>query len=59
MLIANVGKSYVGDGRFHLESIMIQNPSMEAYKYDPYSKKLTSEKYDHVQMQQIRKFVYR
>uniref|UniRef100_A0A914CAT0 2-(3-amino-3-carboxypropyl)histidine synthase subunit 1 n=1 Tax=Acrobeloides nanus TaxID=290746 RepID=A0A914CAT0_9BILA len=36
---------YVGDGRFHLESMMIQNPKVEAFQYDPYSRKLTNEKY--------------
>ncbi|KAI1729139.1 putative diphthamide synthesis protein domain-containing protein [Ditylenchus destructor] len=36
---------YVGDGRFHLESIMIQNPEVPGYAYNPYSRKLTSEKY--------------
>lgn len=46
---------YVGDGRFHLESIMIHNPEILAYKYDPYNKKFTIEKYDHLQMRQIRK----
>ena len=29
---------YVGDGRFHLESAMIANPTVQAYRYDPYSK---------------------
>ncbi len=29
---------YVGDGRFHLEAIMIANPALAAYRYDPYSK---------------------
>lgn len=37
---------YVGDGRFHLESAMIHNPDMPAYKYDPYSRKFTIEEYD-------------
>lgn len=46
---------YVGDGRFHLESVMIQNPNVEAYKYDPYSKKLTIEKYDHGKMHDLRR----
>lgn len=32
---------YLGDGRFHLESAMIANPTLEAYKYDPYEKKFT------------------
>ena len=38
---------YIGDGRFHLESIMIANPSTPAYRYDPYCKKFTREYYDH------------
>ena len=29
---------FVADGRFHLEAIMIANPSVPAYRYDPYSK---------------------
>lgn len=37
---------YIGDGRFHLESAMIHNPHMPAYKYDPYSRKFTQEEYD-------------
>lgn len=45
---------YVGDGRFHLESIMIANPSVPAYRYDPYSKKFTLEEYDHTAMLKIR-----
>lgn len=46
--------SYLGDGRFHLESIMIANPSVPAFRYDPYSKKFTRERYDHKEMRQIR-----
>ncbi|KAK0770557.1 Diphthamide biosynthesis protein 1 [Friedmanniomyces endolithicus] len=38
---------YLGDGRFHLESAMIHNPSLPAYRYDPYSRRLTHESYDH------------
>ncbi|CAK5276044.1 unnamed protein product [Mycena citricolor] len=45
---------YLGDGRFHLESIMIANPSVPAFRYDPYSKKLTRERYDHKEMHSIR-----
>ncbi|XP_026501297.2 2-(3-amino-3-carboxypropyl)histidine synthase subunit 1 [Vanessa tameamea] len=45
---------YLGDGRFHLESIMIANPNIPAYKYDPYDKKFTSETYDHELMQENR-----
>ncbi|GAA5834953.1 hypothetical protein JCM11251_002070 [Rhodosporidiobolus azoricus] len=45
---------YVGDGRFHLESIMIANPTVPAFRYDPYTKKLTRELYDHQEMRQMR-----
>ena len=41
---------YLGDGRFHLESAMIHNPTIPAYRYDPYSRKLTHEIYDHNQL---------
>lgn len=41
---------YLGDGRFHLESAMIHNPSTPAYRYDPYSRRLTHETYDHDQL---------
>lgn len=46
---------YLGDGRFHLESIMIHNPSIPAYRYDPYSRKLTREEYGHEEMQDLRR----
>ncbi|XP_058461817.1 2-(3-amino-3-carboxypropyl)histidine synthase subunit 1 [Malaya genurostris] len=46
---------YLGDGRFHLEAAMIANPVVEAYKYDPYEKKITREYYDHHEMQKNRK----
>lgn len=46
---------YLGDGRFHLEAVMIANPKVNAYKYDPYNKTLTKELYDHVKMESIRK----
>lgn len=38
---------YLGDGRFHLEAILIANPTIRAYKYDPYQKKFTEEVYNH------------
>lgn len=41
---------YLGDGRFHLESAMIHNPSIPAYRYDPYTRRLTRETYDHSQL---------
>ncbi|XP_066534400.1 2-(3-amino-3-carboxypropyl)histidine synthase subunit 1 [Hoplias malabaricus] len=45
---------YLGDGRFHLESIMIANPDIAAYRYDPYSKVFTREYYDHEAMRTSR-----
>ena len=46
---------FVADGRFHLESAMIHNPHLDAYRYDPYGKVLTRERYDHAQMHAVRK----
>ncbi|KAH3680564.1 hypothetical protein WICMUC_000238 [Wickerhamomyces mucosus] len=45
---------YIGDGRFHLESAMIHNPEIPAYRYDPYSRKFTREYYDQKQLNKIR-----
>lgn len=45
---------YVGDGRFHLESAMIANPSLPAYRYDPYSRRLTHEQYSHDELHTLR-----
>lgn len=45
---------FVADGRFHLEAAMIRNPTVAAYKYDPYSKVLTAEAYDVDAMKNIR-----
>ncbi|XP_062516867.1 2-(3-amino-3-carboxypropyl)histidine synthase subunit 1-like [Corticium candelabrum] len=45
---------YLADGRFHLESIMISNPSVPAFKYDPYSKIFSREYYDHETMIGVR-----
>ncbi|XP_075706920.1 2-(3-amino-3-carboxypropyl)histidine synthase subunit 1 [Rhinoderma darwinii] len=41
---------YLGDGRFHLESVMIANPDTKAFRYDPYSKVFSREYYDHSTM---------
>lgn len=41
---------YVADGRFHLESAMIANPTLPAFRYDPYSKSFTRETYAHETM---------
>lgn len=46
---------YLGDGRFHLESAMIHNPKLPAYRYDPYSRRLTRESYDHQELYQLRR----
>nr|NVI70985.1 putative diphthamide biosynthesis protein 1 [Cucujiformia] len=46
---------YLGDGRFHLEAVMIANPKIPAYKYDPYKKEFTKEYYEHEEMNKIRK----
>lgn len=45
---------YIGDGRFHLESAMIHNPEIPAFRYDPYSRKFTRERYDQKQLVEIR-----
>lgn len=46
---------YVGDGRFHLESVMIANPGTPTYRYDPYDKAFTQEYYDIKAMEDVRK----
>ena len=46
---------YLGDGRFHLESAMIHNPSLPAYRYDPYSRRLTREEYNHDELHDLRR----
>lgn len=51
---ANTSIIYLGDGRFHLESAMIANPTLKAYKFDPYEKKFTIEEYDHIKMRKQR-----
>mmetsp|Transcript_12191 Transcript_12191/g.48976 ORF Transcript_12191/g.48976 Transcript_12191/m.48976 type:complete len:565 (+) Transcript_12191:62-1756(+) len=45
---------YMADGRFHLESIMIHNPHVPAYKYDPYGKTFTIEEYAVQEMLEVR-----
>ena len=39
---------FVADGRFHLEAMMIANPTLPAYRYDPYPRELIAETYDQV-----------
>lgn len=45
---------YIGDGRFHLESAMIRNPSCKFYKYCPFTANITREEYDYEKMIKIR-----
>ncbi|KAG1462129.1 hypothetical protein G6F46_001835 [Rhizopus delemar] len=45
----------IGDGRFHLESILIHNPDIPAFQYNPYAKTFTRERYDHQEMHSLRK----
>ena len=46
---------FVADGRFHLEALMIANPHLPAYRYDPYGRILTLEEYDHEGMKRSRR----
>jgi 2-(3-amino-3-carboxypropyl)histidine synthase len=45
---------YLADGRFHLESIMISNPLVPAYQYDPFSKQLLRQYYEFDKMIEMR-----
>jgi 2-(3-amino-3-carboxypropyl)histidine synthase len=46
---------FVADGRFHLEAFMIANPSVKAYRYDPYARLLILEQYDQKGMREARR----
>ncbi|CAI7847714.1 unnamed protein product [Closterium sp. NIES-54] len=46
---------FVSDGRFHLEAMMIANPTLPAFRYDPYARSLTRERYDHSGMRSARR----
>eukprot|EP00798_Chlamydomonas_sp_ICE-L_P011763 gene11763-8952_t len=46
---------FVTDGRFHLEAIMIANPAVPTYRYDPFSRELIKEYYDHEGMRMVRR----
>jgi len=46
---------FLADGRFHLEALMIANPDIPAYRYDPYARVLTKEEYDHEGMRSVRR----
>ena len=45
---------FIADGRFHLESAMIQNPHVTAYQYNPYSKVMSVENYQTQEMHTLR-----
>lgn len=46
---------FICDGRFHMESLMISNPEMTFYQYNPFLKLLSLEKYDTPLMIKTRK----
>ncbi|KAI8805267.1 putative diphthamide synthesis protein-domain-containing protein [Cladochytrium replicatum] len=46
---------YLGDGRFHLEAMMIANPGVKAFRYDPYEKRITKETYEFDEMRRMRR----
>lgn len=46
---------FVADGRFHLEALMIANPRIKAFRYDPYIGSLFLETYDHKGMKESRR----
>lgn len=46
---------FVADGRFHLEALMIANPKIKAFRYDPYIGSLFLEEYDHKGMKETRR----
>ena len=45
---------FICDGRFHMESVMIQNPSFIFYQYNPFNHRFTIEEYDNKSMKAIR-----
>ena len=45
---------FVCDGRFHMESLMIQNPEVLFYQYNPFTKEISLEEYDSGLMKKIR-----
>lgn len=46
---------FIADGRFHLEAAMIANPSLPAYRYDPFTKAVFEEQYEHSRMLRARR----
>lgn len=48
---------FICDGRFHMESLMISNPQMTFYQYNPFLKELSLEEYDTELMIKTRKSI--
>lgn len=46
---------FLSDGRFHIESTMIYNPMEKYFQYNPYTRKITIERYGHKEMLDMRK----
>ena len=46
---------FVADGRFHPEAVLIANPTVPLYRYDPYAKAMTRERYEHRKMHALRR----
>lgn len=46
---------FICDGRFHMESLMISNPQMTYYQYNPMTKVMSLEMYDIILMKKTRK----
>ncbi|OAG31932.1 2-(3-amino-3-carboxypropyl)histidine synthase [Nematocida displodere] len=46
---------FIAEGRFHLESVMIQNPTRKYYRYCPATKTLKTEQHDYARFLSIRK----
>ncbi|GAW83078.1 diphthamide synthesis protein [Plasmodium gonderi] len=51
----NVKIVFIADGRFHLESLMIHNPDFTFYRYNPFNKIISQEKYNYRLFYEIRK----
>ena len=45
---------FICDGRFHMESVMIQNPLFKYYQYNPFNHRFTIEEYNYKLMKNIR-----
>ena len=55
----NCSVIFIADGRFHLESVMINNPDLLYYRYDPFTQIITHEIYEMDKMKKLREFAMR